>query len=141
MERLYYAIERGERIAIHLLRFYDESQYVIAKSVTVDEPKYLKKELLNFKMDGHEVKGEPEYTFCGAFDDYGDKLSFKVENQVADPSNTWVEKDVLSFKGKYVDESLHLKLVSKRTQWETERVYLPTTEEELLNNFQQLITG
>ena len=141
MQRLYYASERGEHTTIHLLRFYDESQYVIAKSVTGDDPKYLKKELLNFKMDGHEVKGEPEYTFCGAFDDYGDTLSFKVENQVADPSNTWVEKDLLSFKGKYVEESLHLKIVSKRTQRETERVYLPTTEEELLNTFQQLITN
>lgn len=134
MPRLYYAIERGERINVHLLRFYDESQYVIAKSVTGDDPKYLKKELLNFKMDGHEVKGEPEYTFCGAFDDYGDTLSFKVENQVADPSNTWVAHDVLSFKGKYHDENLHFRIVSKRTHLETERVYQPTTEEELLKS-------
>jgi len=141
MQRLYYALERGEYITIHLLRFYDESQYVIAKSVTGDDPKYLKKELLNFKMEGHDVKGEPEYTFCGAFDDYGDSLSFKVENQVADPSNTWVEKDVLSFKGKIIEERLHLKQVSKRTQFETERVYQPTTEEELLTTFQQLIAG
>ncbi|MES2555277.1 MAG: hypothetical protein V4604_03950 [Bacteroidota bacterium] len=134
MQRLYCAIERGEHINVHLLRFYDESQYVIAKSITGNDHTYLKKQLLNFKMEGHEVKGEPEYTFCGAFDDSGNTLSFKVENQIADPSNTWVAHDILSFKGRYQDESLHFKIVSKRTQLEIERVYQPTTEEELLKS-------
>ena len=52
-------------------------------------------------MTGHTVNGEPEYTFCGAFEDFGnDIISFKVENEIPDPSNTWAEKDLLSFRGK-----------------------------------------
>lgn len=134
MEGLYCNIERGEYTKLHLLRFYEQSQYVIYKSVTGSDPVYFKRELQNFKMDGFQVKGEPEYTFCGACQDYGDSISFKVENELTDSSETWVHKDVLSFKGsRNADGSLQFKQVSKGTSHETERSYNQMTEQEILN--------
>ncbi|MFM9984324.1 MAG: hypothetical protein ACKVOK_03780 [Flavobacteriales bacterium] len=133
MQGLYYAIERGEYTKLHLLRFYNESQYVIAKSITGDDPLYIRRELANFKMEGHVVKGEPEYTFCGAFDENGERVSFKVENEIRDSSNSWAHKDVLSFKGTQNTEGdLALTQVSKRTKLEVKRTYHKTTDEEVM---------
>lgn len=133
MEGLYYAIEHGENTTLHLLRFYNDSQYVISKSIIGNDLKYFKRELLNFKMEGHVVKGEPEFTFCGAFSESGDAISFKVENELRDTSETWVHKDVLSFKGLItIENSLQLVQISKRTNIEIKRVYKQTSEEELL---------
>ena len=133
MQGLYYSIERNEYTKLHLLRFYNESQYVIAKSITGDDPLYVKKELSNFKMEGHDVKGEPEYTFCGAFDDYGESVSFKVENEIRDSSNSWAHKDILSFKGTQNPEGdLALTQISKRTKLEVKRIYHKTTDEEVM---------
>lgn len=139
MQGLYYAIEQGEYMRIHLLRFYNESQYVIFKSVTGNKADYFKKELLNFKMEGHLVKGEPEFTFCGAFNEYGDAVSFKVENEIRDPSDSWAQKDVISFKGSINENELELKQISKRTGLETARVYEATTDEELMRKLKEAI--
>ena len=134
MEGLFYAIEREEYTKIHLLRFYENSEYVIAKTVTGNDQNYIKKELKNFRMEGFDVIGEPEYTFCGAFMDSGSSISFKVENQLADSSESWVYKDVLTFKGSILDENtLQLKQISKRTGFEVERTYKRASEEEILS--------
>lgn len=118
---------------LSLLRFY-ENGYVIFKKITGDR-EYFAKELKRFYMTGHVVNGEPEYTFCGAFEDFGNgTISFKVENEIRDPSNTWVEKDLLSFNGKVISETeLILKYVSKLTKFEVENKYLKTTDQSLLN--------
>lgn len=118
---------------LSLLRFY-ENGYVIFKKITGDKV-YFAKELKRFSMTGHVVNGEPEYTFCGAFEDYGNgTISFKVENEVSDPSNTWAAKDLLSFKGKVISETeLILSCVSKLTKFEVENRYLKTTDQDLLN--------
>lgn len=133
MQKLYCAVEKGEYTTLHLLRFYDVSHYVIFKSVAGDKADYFRKQILNFKMEGHRVKGEPEFTFCGAFHESGDKISFKVENEIPDPSDSWAQKDVISFKGAIVNENeLELRQVSKRTGLEISRTYLKVTDEELM---------
>lgn len=136
MTGLFYHNEMKEgstSTTLSLLRFY-ENGYVIFKKITGDKA-YFAKELKTFSMTGHEVNGEPEYTFCGAFEYFGNgTISFKVENQVSDPSNTWVEKDLLTFKGSVINETeLILKQVSKRTNFEVENKYLKTTDQDLLN--------
>lgn len=133
MQGLFYCkTSDGKYITFHLLRFY-ENGYVIAKSVTGDSLPYFTKELKSFRMDGHEVKGEPEFTYCGAWNSSGNQLSFKIENEIRDSSDTWAQKDILSFRGTISNENeLVLKQVSKRTKMETERIYLKSTDEELL---------
>ncbi|ASS49500.1 MAG: hypothetical protein A3D31_02715 [Candidatus Fluviicola riflensis] len=133
MNGLFYHKEIAEYTTLSLLRFY-ENGYVIFKKITGDK-EYFAKELKKFSMTGHVVNGEPEYTFCGAFEDFGSgTISFKVENEILDPSNTWSQKDVLSFKGTINDETtLLLKQTSKRTGFEIENNYLKTTDEDLLN--------
>lgn len=133
MNGLFYHKEVAENTTFSVLRFY-ENGYVIFKKITGDEKAYVTKELKAFSMNGHVVNGAPEYTFCGAFDVYGESISFKVENEVSDPSNSWVEKDVLSFKGSVISETeLLLKHISKRRQFEIENTYLKTTDQDLLN--------
>lgn len=133
MQKLYCAMEKGEYTRFHLLRFYDASGYVIFKSIAGEKADYVKKQLLNFKMEGHRVKGEPEFTFCGAFHESGDKISFKVENEILDSSDSWAQKDVISFNGSIANENeLELRQVSKRTGFEISRTYLKTTDEELV---------
>ena len=87
-------------------------------------------------MVGFDVKGEPEFTFCGSFEDYGDIISCKVENQMMDSTDTWAEKDVLSFRGKFnVKGELELKKISKRTKFEVDLKFSPTTDEALMSAF------
>ncbi len=118
---------------LSLLRFY-ENGYVIFIKITGDK-EYFAKELKRFSMTGHVVNGEPEYTFCGACQDFGTgAISFKVENEIRDPSNTWAEKDILSFKGKAINETeLILNCVSKLRKTEVQHKYLKTTDQDLLN--------
>lgn len=135
MDGLFYHNEMKEgstSATLSLLRFYANG-YVIFKKITGDK-EYFTKELKKFSMTGHAVNGEPEYTFCGAFGDFGnDTISFKVENEIPNPANTWAEKDLLSFKGKVISETeLILKSVSKRTKFEVELTYLKTTDQDLL---------
>lgn len=135
MNGLFYQKEVAEYTHYHLLRFY-ENGYVIYKKVTGSDKVYLTKELKSFAMDGYDVKGEPEYTFCGSFEDYGDVISCKLENQIMDSSNTWVEKDVLSFRGKFNDlGELELKKISKRTKFEVDLKFSATTDEALMSEF------
>lgn len=118
---------------LSLLRFY-ENGYVIFRKITGDK-EYFARVLKSFTMTGYVVNGEPEYTFCGACQDFGTgTISFKVENEIRDIGNTWVEKDILSFKGKVISETeLILKYVSKLTKFEVENNYLKTTDQDLLN--------
>jgi hypothetical protein len=135
MEGLFYCKTNDEKYTtVHLLKFYENSGYVIAKSVTGDNFHYFAKELKIFSMDGHIVKGEPEFTFCGAYNQTGDALSFKVENEISDSSDTWAQKDILSFKGSLNGPELHLTQISKRTKLEIQRIYFKGTEEEILKN-------
>ncbi len=136
MDGLFYHNEMKDgstSTTLSLLRFY-ENGYVIFQKITGDK-EYFAKKLKRFSMTGHAVNGEPEYTFCGAFEDFGNEtISFKVENEILDSSNTWAEKDLLSFKGKVISETeLILRSVSKRTKFEVELTYLKTTDQDLLN--------
>lgn len=133
MTGLFYHKDIAEHTTFSLLRFY-ENGYVIFKKITGTDKKYLAKELKTFSMNGHIVNGEVEYTFCGAFETFENRISFKVENEIRNPSDSWAQKDVLSFKGTMNSETeLILKQTSKRTTFETENKYLKTTDEELLN--------
>ncbi|HRG58013.1 MAG TPA: hypothetical protein PK323_03595 [Bacteroidia bacterium] len=133
MKGLYYNIEVAENTTISLLRFY-ENGYVIYKKIVGNKKDYIARELKMFSMNGHIVNGEREYTYCGAFEYNDNKISFKIENEIINSSNSWVQKDVLSFKGSIInDHELLLKSVSKRTKLETENSYLKITEQELLD--------
>lgn len=133
MNGLFYCKESSENTTFYLLRFY-ENGYVLFKKVTTDKKDYLEKQLKTFSMNGHIVNGEPEFTFCGAYQEYNDKITFKVENEITNPSDTWVQKDVLSFSGTINSETeLTLKQISKRTNYELTNNYLKTNEQELLN--------
>jgi hypothetical protein len=135
MNGLFYQKEVAEYTTYHLLRFYENGN-VIYKKVTGDDKAYLTKELKSFRMVGFDVKGEPEFTFCGSFEDYGDVISCKVENQIMDASDTWAEKDVLSFRGKFNEKGeLELKKISKRTKFEVDLKFLATTDEALISEF------
>ncbi len=132
MQGLYYTKEQGETPKFHFLRFY-ENEYVIYKSVAGDNPVYLTKELKSFAMEGMMVKAQPEYTFCGAYQTDGTTLKFAVENEIFDPSDSWVQKDLLRFKGKVISESeLELSQVSERTKIEATRRYFKVSDEEFI---------
>jgi hypothetical protein len=123
----------GASTILSLLRFY-ENGYVIFTKITGDK-NYFAKVLKRFSMTGHDVNGEPEFTFCGAFEDYGNgTISFKVENEIRDPSNTWAVKDVLSFKGNVISETkINFKYISKLRKFEVENVFFKTTDQNLIN--------
>lgn len=133
MEGLFYQLEKSDALTLHLLKFYNDSNAVIAKKVTGSKLEYFKKELHNFELNGFTVKGEPEFTFWGAFTESSQTISFKVENEIADTSNTWVQKDILSFNGKILSNGdLNLTQVSKRTGYSSERIYMQANDEQLL---------
>lgn len=134
MQGLYYSKDQGETPKFHFLRFY-QNQYVIYKSITGDNPDYLTKELKSFAIDGMMVKAQPEYTFCGAYQTDGTTLKFAVENEIFDPSDSWVQKDILRFKGKVISESeLELSQVSERTKIEATRRYFKVSDEEFIKH-------
>lgn len=134
MEGLFVHREEAENTTLHLLRFY-ANDYVIYRSITGNKKDYVTKVIRKFSMTGHQVNGEPEFTFCGAYQEYGERLSFKVENELANASDTWAQKDVLSFKGVVKeDQELRLTRTSKRTQQQVEMVFSRTTDEALLNS-------
>lgn len=133
MNGLFYCNEVADSTTLHLLRFYDNG-YVIYKKVTGNSKDYLKKELKFFAMNGHTIVGQPEFTFCGAYDENGTTIKFKVENEIPDPSNSWAEKDILTFKGTFDNENtLLIKQSSKRRLTEIEKIYIKTNDTDLLN--------
>jgi hypothetical protein len=135
MNGLFYQKEVAEYTAYHFLRFY-ENGYVIYKKVTGDDKAYLTRELKSFVMVGHDVKGAPEFTFCGSFDDFGDIISCRVENQIMDSTDTWAEKDLYNFRGKFNENGeLEMKKVSKMRGYEEHLKFLPTTDEVLMSEF------
>lgn len=124
----------GKYITLQLLKFYAESGYVMYKSITGDLPQYFSKELKNFRMEGHLLKDLPEFTFLGAYSESGDKMIFKVENEITDTSDSYAQKDVLTFKGTMISENeIHLTKTSKRTNFSSDGVYLKMTDAEVLN--------
>jgi hypothetical protein len=132
---LFYHAHETDQNAISLLRFY-ENGYVIYKKINGNTKEYISRQLRLFSMDGHVVKGEPEFTFCGAYEFSSSSISFKIENEITNPSDSWVQKDVLSFKGSIINENeLFLKSVSKRTKFETENTYKKITDQALLDKF------
>jgi hypothetical protein len=132
---LFYHAHETDQNAISLLRFY-ENGYVIYKKINGNTKEYISRQLRLFSMDGHVVKGEPEFTFCGAYEFSSSSKSFKIENEITNPSDSWVQKDVLSFKGSIINENeLLLKSVSKRTKFETENTYKKITDQALLEKF------
>lgn len=133
MDGLYYCLEKNEHSTLYLIRFYNESNYVITKKITGSKIDYIKKELANFRMEGLSVKGAPEYTFCGAFDESPSSISFKVENEITDYSESWVNKDVITFKGKInPDGSIFCKQTHKRNGYSFDCTYTKTSDELLI---------
>jgi hypothetical protein len=133
MEGLFYCFESAAGYPVfQLLRFYPESEYVIATSIHGERIDDVSKVLKRFAMDGHKIVGDPALIYCGAFSDSGDRLQFKIENELADPSDTWSEYDLLTFKGTVVSENeLQLEVSSKQKKWVRERTYLRVAGNEL----------
>jgi hypothetical protein len=123
MEGLFYCFASESYPTFHLLRFY-ENGYVLAKSIQGESIGDVAKELKRFALSGHRLIGEPELVYWGAYAENGDRLSFKIENELTDPSDTWSQYDLLTFKGTIVSpDELQLDMHSKRTQQTTERNY------------------
>lgn len=129
MDGLFYANDTGK---IHLLRFYPESGYVIAKTIYDTEIKNVNQVLRQFAMDGLKLIGEPEDVFAGAFDENGDDLRFKIENEIRVSSPSWAKHDLISGKGNVISENeLHLKIKSRNTGIVVERIYRKVTGNEI----------
>jgi len=123
MEGLFYCYTAESYPTFHLLRFY-ENGYALAKSIQGERIADVAKELKRFALDGHRLIGEPESIYWGAYSENGERLSFKIENELPNPSDTWAQYDLLTFKGTIVSaEELQLEIHSKRTQAVTARTY------------------
>ena len=140
MEGLFYCLEKTDYLSIHLIRFYYDTNYVIYKKITGTRTDYFKKEIAHFKIEGISVKADPAHTFIGAFNESMNSISFKVENEINDTSESDLQHDILSFSGKIIDHhKLILNQLSKRTKYSVEREYLKTSDEEVLNLIAQLV--
>jgi hypothetical protein len=123
MEGLFYCFGQESSPTFHLLRFY-ENGYVLAKAIQGESIEDVARELKRFALDGHRLIGEAELIYMGAYSDNGDRLSFKIENELRDPSDTWSQYDLLTFKGTIVSaDELQLEMHSKRTQQSVSRNY------------------
>lgn len=139
MNGLFFQKETGEYTSFHLLRFYDNG-YVLYKKVTGTDSKFLSRELRTFSMNGMEVNGQPEYTFCGAYNESGDSLSFKVENEILNPAETWTYKDILSFKGTlHEDHTLTVTKTSKHTGNAQEHTFTRISDQEFLQSLPSIV--
>lgn len=130
---LYYAIEETDYLNLYLLKFYEEEGSVLFKKASGKDANYLKKEILNFKKEGFTVFGEPEYTYWGAYLESAKKVSFKVENEVSNSSDSWATHEVLQFKGEYQEnDTLQINQKNPRVHFESDRLYTKTTESDLI---------
>lgn len=128
MEGLFYSYEHAGYPAIHLLRFYETSGYVLAQVVSGDRIDDVPKMLRKFAMENHKLQGEPEYVFAGAYQENGNRLQFKIENEIRSSSETWAKYDLLHFKGEIVSPGeLTLRVTSKTTGKTVERTYYKAT--------------
>lgn len=130
MTGLYYHKVVGDYTTLSLLRFY-ENGYVIYTKET-GEKGYFGKLLKRFSMDGHVVNGDSGTIFCGAYEIFNNRIVFKVENEILDTSDSWVVKDVISFRGELSSEEMLLKQSSKRNPSETEMLFAKTEDAKLL---------
>lgn len=125
MDGLFYTNDKDK---IHLLRFYPESGYVIAKTIYGTEIKNVNQVLRLFAMDGLKLIGEPEEVFAGAYDENGDDLRFKIENEIRVSSPSWAKHDLISGKGSVISENeLQLKIKSRNSGIIAERIYRRVT--------------
>lgn len=125
MDGLFYAAEEKK---IHLLRFYPQSEYVIARTIYDTEIKNVNQVLRMFAMDGLKLIGEPEEVFVGAYDENGDDLRFIIANEIRVSSPSWAQYDLINGKGKIISpDELQLNMKSKNTGTVTARVYRRVT--------------
>ena len=128
MEGVFYSIEKGDNPQIHLLRFFPESEYVIAKTIFSSTIEDLAKELKRFDVKNHQVLGEPDRIFVGAFLEGRNGISFKIENQISNPGDSWTQYDLLTGKGTVVSENeLRFSISSKIRKTTVERMYKRAT--------------
>lgn len=133
MEGLFYCYENTGTPTFHLLRFYPESGYVLSKELNYEQIDDVEKMLKKFGLNGHILIGEPEFIYWGAFSEYDDKLKFKVENEIMNPGDTWVEYDLRSFVGKIIsNDELQFEITSKHRLWTKNRTYKRVTGNQLI---------
>src|SRR5687767_5912209 len=114
MQGIFYAFENGEYPKIHLLRFFPESEYVLAKTIHSATIEDLSKELKKFDIKGHSVVGPPEEIYVGAFLEGSKSISFKIGNEVNGSVNGWAQQDILTCKGTVIsDDAFELTVTSK----------------------------
>ena len=124
MDGVFYSIEKSDNPKVHLLRFYSETEYVIAKTIFSPTVEDLAKELRRFDMKNHQVIGEPDQIYVGAFLEGRNSISFKIANQISNPADTWVEYDLFTCKGTVVSENeLRISISSKMRKTTIERIY------------------
>ena len=133
MKGIYYSYENTSSPRIHLLRFYEMMEIVIAKTVWAPRIDDLDKELKQFGYEGMDVIGPADEVFAGAFWEGNGTVSFKVENYVANPADTWTSYDLLTFKGKVISENeLRFKVTSKATKATVSRTYFFVEGDEIV---------
>jgi hypothetical protein len=130
---LYYALEETDSFNLYLIKFYVEENAVLFKKVPGGDANYLKKEILNFKKEGFTVFGQPEYTYWGAYLESAKKVSFKVENEVSNSSDSWATHEVLEFKGTFEEnDTIQMNQKNPHVYFESNRLYTKTTESDLI---------
>lgn len=68
---------------------------------------------------------DAEFTYIGAFLISSNRVSFKIENEIKNPGDSWTEYDLLTCKGTIVSEKeIRLTVTSKTRKTTTERTYL-----------------
>jgi len=133
MNGIYYSFENTSSPRIHLLRFYQSMDVVIAKTLWTPRIDDLSKELKQFGYEGMDVIGPAEEVFVGGFLEGNGTISFKVENYVANSADSWARHDVLSFKGKVISENeLQFKVTSKATKATVARTYFYVEGNEIV---------
>lgn len=135
MEGLFYCYDDSSHPTYHLLRFYPEdNNYVLAKELNYEVIPDVNAVLKKFAMNGFELIGEKEFIYVGAYSEYDDSLKFKIENEISNPADTWVEYDLLTFKGKIINpDLLEFEVSSKTRQWVKNRTYKRVTGNTITN--------
>src|ERR1035437_1886330 len=124
MEGLYYYFDTIEHPVIHLLRFYPEPEYVIAKVIPGNSIEDVNKELKQFAVNGLKLIGDPALIYMGAYSECANRLNFKIENEAEYPLSSYIPYDLLTFKGIIIsDNELQLSVNSKRTKTTFNRTY------------------
>lgn len=135
MEGLFYSYDNSSSPTYHLLRFYPEdNNYVLAKELNYEVIPDVNAVLKKFALDGFRLIGEPEFIYYGAYSENGDSLKFKIENEINNPADSWVEYDLLTFTGKIINpDLLELEVSSKTRKWVKNRIYKRVTSNTITN--------